>query len=77
MWLIFLAHRVTTDVEYSSFLIQQKERNERGGNDDGDELSSPTIEEYHQELLSALSRSRGQQQRGVLSFKPSTPSASS
>ncbi len=74
-------------MEYSSFLVQKRDRKEEEkGKEDGSEEAnggrgdverSPGKEEYQQELLGALSRSRGGRQRGVLSFKPSTPSVSS
>lgn len=77
--------RATTDVEYSSFLLRQKENIEakkeeeiKEEGDDGDFESPPAgREEYRRGLLTALTRSRGHQQKGVLSFKSATPSASS
>ena len=75
---------MTTDLEYSSFLIQQsmlrgQKKTTKDGNEEEEEEEeeSPGKEEYRQSLLNALSRHRSQpRQRGVLSFKPSTPSAS-
>lgn len=78
-------------MEYSSFLIRDsllKQKEDRGktegeGNEEKDDkdgrgsLESPGREEYRQGLLSALSRSRGHQQRGVLSFKSTTPASTS
>ena len=68
-------------MEYSSFLLRQKEgskaqANSEDGEGDGN-MESPDREEYKQTLVNAFSKSRGQQQKGVLSFKPTTPSASS
>lgn len=75
----FIPNRVTTDVEYSSFLLRQKEGEAQANSEDGKEngnMESPDREEYKQTLVNAFSKSRGQQQKGVLSFKPTTPSAS-
>lgn len=57
-------------MEYSSFLLSQKDKMQEDG-EDGENT------EYKQAILDAISKSRGHQQRGVLSFKASTPSASS
>lgn len=57
-------------MEYSSFLLSQKDRKQ----EDGEEGENA---EYKQAILNAISKSRGHQQKGVLSFKSSTPSASS
>lgn len=69
-------------MEYSSFLLSQrgqaKEQEERGQEDEGedsDDAATPSREGYRQGLLSALSRSRGHQQKGVLSFRSSTPAS--
>ena len=79
-----LSLRSTTDLEYSSFLIQESIRqsqkkkgkdNEEEGEEE--ELQSPGKQEYRQTLLNALSRNRSQpRQKGVLSFKAATPSTS-
>lgn len=63
-------------MEYSAFLLRQKDRKEPD-EDENDELDKGRDLEYRQALVSAISRSRGHQQKGVLSFKSSTPSASS
>lgn len=78
--------RATTDVDYSSFLLRQKTKEVVTSEEDKDEENvngdlSPNREEYQQTLLNALSKSRGHQQSGVLSFKATTttttPSAAS
>ena len=71
--------RSTTDLDYSSFLIQESIRKKKGKDKEGEEEEeeSPGREEYRQTLLNALSRNRSQpRQRGVLSFKSATPSTS-
>ena len=78
-----LSFRSTTDLDYSSFLIQesirQSQKKKGKGNEEGEEeeSESPGKEEYRQTLLNALSRNRSQpRQKGVLSFKAATPSTS-
>ena len=79
--------RVTTDVDYSSFLLRQKTKEVASGEDKDEENVngdlSPSREDYKQSLLNALSKSRGHQQSSVLCFKAgtttttTTPSAAS
>lgn len=73
--------RSTTDLDYSSFLIQQsvsRSQKQKKEDDEEEEVESPGKEEYQQTLLNALARNRSQQrQKGVLSFRSTTPSASS
>lgn len=73
-------------MEYSSFLVMQQKQKEPTAEEkdekereeeNSDTVDSPlTNEGDNQRLLDALSRSRGQQQRGVLSFKTTTPKLS-
>ena len=63
-------------MEYSSFLLRQKDRQPDSGDENEGGGQAGTVE-YKQAIINAISRGRGHQQRGVLSFKSTTPSASS
>jgi hypothetical protein len=63
-------------MEYSSFLLRQKDKPPGDGEEGGDMVNTSTVE-YKQAIVNAISKSRGHQQKGVLSFKSTTPSASS
>lgn len=72
----FIPNRATTDIQYSNFLLTRKEK-EGDENEEDKEGGSPGREEYKHTLNSFISRSRGHQQKGVLSFKHTTPAAAS
>lgn len=63
VYTVYCMSRGTTDMEYSSFLVNQ------GGKEE--DVESPSTESYREGLLQALSHGK-RRQRGVLSFK-STP----
>ena len=69
----FIPNRSTTDLEYSSYLLQRQEGERE---EEEEEMESPGREEYRHALLKAVSKSRprAQSQRGVLSFSATTPS---
>lgn len=68
----FIPNRSTTDLEYSSFLLQRKER-DSAKEEEEEEEGSPSKEEYRQAVLRAVTRGRPTQ-KGVLSFSTTTPS---
>ena len=70
----FIPNRNTTDIEYSSYLLQRQEGEREEEEEEEDTVESPTREEYRHALLKAVSKSRPQSQRGVLSFSSTTPS---
>ena len=62
-------------MEYSSFLLTQGQGAREGDGGEEDVLDSSGNSDDNQRLLDTLSRSRGQTQKGVLSFR-STPQVS-
>jgi len=70
----FIPNRSTTDLEYSSYLLQRQEGEREEGEEEEEAVESPTREEYRHALLKAVSKSRPRNQRGVLSFTSTTPS---